>query len=78
VAILQTLLQDQQPQPRLSAAKALGKSGAPVTPLLKKGLEDSDVAVRLAAAGSLLQQLRRSATVPNSQRKNNSGITKHR
>jgi HEAT repeat protein len=78
VAILQTLLQDQQPQPRLSAAKALGKSGAPVTPLLKKGLEDSDVAIRLAAAGSLLQQLRRSATVPNSQRKNNSGITKPR
>jgi hypothetical protein len=49
-----------------------------VTPLLKKGLEDSDIAIRLAAAGSLLQQLRRSATVPNSQRKNNSGITKHR
>jgi HEAT repeat protein len=62
VAILQTLLQDQQPQPRLLAAKALGKSGAPVTPLLKKGLQDSDVAVRLAAAGGLLQQLRRPTT----------------
>ena len=64
VEILQTLLQDQQPQPRLLAAKALGTSGAPVTPLLKKGLQDSDVATRLAAAGSLLQQLRRSTTVP--------------
>lgn len=61
VAILQMLLQDQQPQPRLLAAKALGKSAAPVTPLLKKGLQDSDVAIRLAAAGSLLQQLRRPA-----------------
>jgi HEAT repeat protein len=64
VAILQTLLQDQQPQPRLFAAKALGTNSAPVTPLLKKCLQDSDVAVRLAAAGSLLQQLRRSTTVP--------------
>jgi hypothetical protein len=78
VAILQTLLQDQQPQPRLLAAKALGTSGAPVTPLLKKCLQDSDVAVRLAAAGGLLQQLRRSTTVPNSPRKNNSGIAEHR
>jgi HEAT repeat protein len=64
VEILQTLLQDQQPQPRLSAAKALGMSGAPVTPLLKKTLQDSDVVVRLAAAGSLLQQLRRAKTPP--------------
>jgi len=59
------------------AAKALGKIGAPVTPLLKKSLQDSDVAVRLAAAGSLLQQLRRSTTVPKSLRKNNFGITEH-
>jgi HEAT repeat protein len=64
VAILQTLLQDQQPQPRLFAAKALGKSAAPVTPLLKKVLQDSDIAIRLAAAGSLLQQLRRSTAAP--------------
>jgi HEAT repeat protein len=64
VVILQSLLQDQQPQPRLLAAKALGKSAAPVTPLLKKGLQDSEVAIRIAAAGSLLQQLRRSKTVP--------------
>jgi HEAT repeat protein len=78
VAILETLLQDQQPHPRLLAAKALGMSGAPVTPLLKKSLQDSDVSVRLAAAGSLLQQLRRPATVPNSPRKNNSAITEHR
>jgi hypothetical protein len=37
-------------------------SDAPVMPLLKKTLQDSDVAVRLAAAGSLFQQLRRSTT----------------
>ncbi|MBP0128936.1 MAG: HEAT repeat domain-containing protein, partial [Nitrospira sp.] len=61
VVVLQALLQDQQPQPRLLAIKALGKSAAPVMPLLKKGLQDSDVAIRLAAAGSLLQQLRRPA-----------------
>jgi HEAT repeat protein len=67
VAILQTLLQDQQPQPRLLAAKALGKIGAPVVPLLKKTLQDSDLSIRLAAAGSLLQQLRRSTTVPRSR-----------
>jgi HEAT repeat protein len=61
VEILQTLLHDQQPQPRLSAVKALGKVSAPVTPLLKQGLQDTDVTVRIAAAGSLLQQLRRPA-----------------
>ncbi|MGH8526843.1 MAG: HEAT repeat domain-containing protein, partial [Gammaproteobacteria bacterium] len=64
VAILQTLLQDKQPQPRLFAAKALGANNASVTPLLKKALEDSDVAVRLAAAGSVLQQLRRTTPTP--------------
>jgi HEAT repeat protein len=57
VAILQTLLQDQQPQPRLFAAKALGKLSLPVLPLVKKGLHDSDPAIRIIAAGSLLQQL---------------------
>ncbi|MDZ4856973.1 MAG: HEAT repeat domain-containing protein [Nitrospirota bacterium] len=64
VEILQTLLQDKQLQPRLFAVKALGMSGLPVIPLLKKGLQDSDVSIRLTAAGSLLQQLRRSTTVP--------------
>jgi HEAT repeat protein len=78
LAILQTLLQDQQLQPRLFATKALGTSGAPVMPLLKKCLQDSDVVIRLAAAGSLLQQLRRSDAVPNNPRKNNFGITEHR
>jgi HEAT repeat protein len=73
VEILQTLLQDQQPQPRLFAAKALSTSSAPVMPLLKNGLQDSDVAVRLAAAGSLFQQLRRSTTVPSKSGKNNFG-----
>jgi HEAT repeat protein len=60
VTILQALLQDKQPQPRLFAAKALGATGAPVMPLLKIALQDTDIAVRLAAAGSVLQQLRRS------------------
>jgi HEAT repeat protein len=78
VAILETLMQDQQPQPRVLAVKALGMSGAPVTPLLKKGLQDTDVTVRLAAAGSLLQQLHRSATVPKSPRKTSSAMTEHR
>jgi len=54
LAILQTLLQDQQPQPRLFAAKALGKVPLSVLPLVKKGLHDSDPAVRIIAAGSLL------------------------
>ena len=64
VAILQTLLHDQQPQPRLSAVKSLGKSGAEVIPLLKQGLQDTDVTIRMAAAGSILQQLRRPTTTP--------------
>ena len=57
LSILQTLLQDQQPQPRLFAAKALGKVPLSVLPLLEKSLHDSDTAVRLTAAGSLLQHL---------------------
>jgi len=57
LSILQTLLQDQQPQPRLFAAQALGKARVPALPLLKKGLHDSDPAIRIAAAGSVLQQL---------------------
>ena len=59
VAILQTLLQDQQPQPRLFAAKALGRQPSSVVPLLKNSLHDSEAAVRLTAAGSLLQQIDR-------------------
>lgn len=62
MAILHTLLQDQQPQPRLSAAKALGKIVGPVVPWLKRGLQDSDEAVRLTAAGSLIQQLSHRST----------------
>jgi HEAT repeat protein len=57
LAVLQTLLQDQQPQPRLFAAKALGKVSSPVLPLIKKALHDSDAAVRITSAGSLLRQL---------------------
>jgi HEAT repeat protein len=67
VDILQTLLQDREPQPRLSAVKALGKNGTAVTPLLKKGLQDTDVTIRLAAAGSLLQQLRHPTTAPKAR-----------
>src|SRR5262249_32622954 len=58
-AILETLLQDQQPLPRLMAAMALGKQSGAVLPLLIKGLRDSDEAVRIAAAGSLIRQLDR-------------------
>ncbi len=57
LSILQALLQDQQPQPRLYAAKALGKVSLPVLPLIKNALHDSDPAVRITAAGSLLHQL---------------------
>jgi HEAT repeat protein len=57
LSVLQTLLQDQQPMPRLMAAKALGKQPAGALPLLLKGLQDTDEAVRIAAAGSVIQQL---------------------
>lgn len=62
LSILQTLLQDTQPLPRLMAAKALGKKSESTVPLLVRGLQDSDEAVRIAAAGSLLQQLARSSS----------------
>jgi HEAT repeat protein len=56
--LLEPLLQDQQPQPRRVAARALGRiGGAAVVPLLKKALQDGDAAVRVAAAGSLAQAL---------------------
>ena len=57
LSILQTLLQDQQPQPRLYSAKALGKLPLPVLALIKNALHDSDPAVRITAAGSLLHHL---------------------
>ena len=59
LSLLQALLQDQQPLPRLMAAKALGKVSGPVIPILLKGLQDTDEAVRIASAGSLLQQTAR-------------------
>ncbi len=59
LGILRTLLEDQQPQPRLFAARALAKSPNAAAPVLKKGLHDSDAAVRVTAAGSLVQQLDR-------------------
>ncbi|HBH79146.1 MAG TPA: hypothetical protein DDY39_04895 [Nitrospira sp.] len=57
LTILQTLLSDRQPLPRLSAAKALRKSNDRAIPILLQGLRDTDEAVRIAAANSLLQQL---------------------
>jgi HEAT repeat protein len=57
LTILKTLLSDQQPLPRLSAAKALRKSNDRAIPILIQGLRDTDEAVRIAAANSLLQQL---------------------
>ncbi|TKS58141.1 MAG: hypothetical protein EWM72_03196 [Nitrospira sp.] len=62
LSILQTLLQDTQPLPRLMAAKALGKNSRAAVPLLVKGLQDSDEAVRVAAAGSLLQHFYRTSS----------------
>jgi len=59
LVVLQTLLQDQQPLPRLMAAKGLRKSSESAIPLLVKGLQDSDETVRIASANSLLQQLTR-------------------
>ncbi len=59
LAVLHTLLQDQQPLPRLMAAKGLRKSSDSAIPILVKGLQDSDEAVRIASANSLFQQLTR-------------------
>lgn len=64
MAVLDTLLQDQQPLPRLMAAKALGKNTGAAVPLLVKALRDSDEAVRIAAAGSLIRQLDRKSAPP--------------
>jgi len=59
LAVLQTLLQDQQPLPRLMAAKALRKGSDSAIPVLVNGLQDSDEAVRIATANSLFQQVAR-------------------
>jgi HEAT repeat protein len=64
VALLEPLLLDMQSLPRLMAAKALGNSAGPVVPLLVKALGDTDEAVRIAAAGSLLRQLDRKPSPP--------------
>ncbi|MCP9456453.1 MAG: HEAT repeat domain-containing protein, partial [Nitrospira sp.] len=55
--VLETLLQDQVPYPRLMAAKALGNSSDQALPLLLKTLRDSDATVRIAAATSMLRLL---------------------
>jgi HEAT repeat protein len=59
LAALHTLLQDQQPLPRLMAAKGLRNRSDGAIPILVKGLQDSDEAVRITAANSLLQHLTR-------------------
>jgi HEAT repeat protein len=64
VAILEPLLSDMQPLPRMMAAKALGKNTGPVVPPLVKALRDSDEAVRIVAAGSVLRQLDRKPSSP--------------
>ena len=57
--LLDLLRQDLQPQPRLMSARALGRmSRRDAVPVLKPMLQDSDAAVRVTAAGSLLQVLR--------------------
>jgi len=48
----------RSPLPSPPAARALGRVGVKLTvPLLKKALQDSEPAVRIAAAGSLLHVL---------------------
>ncbi len=64
LSLLRALIQDQQPLPRLMAAKALGRIPGPVVPIILKGLQDTDEAVRIAAAGSLLQQAARATRTP--------------
>ena len=64
IAVLERLLKDQQPLPRLMAAMAMGKSGGAVVPLLIKALRDSDEAVRIAAAGSVIRQLDKKQAPP--------------
>lgn len=59
---LETLIQDQQPYPRLMAAKALGNSSERTLTLLLKTLHDNDAAVRIAAATSILRLLNRPST----------------
>jgi HEAT repeat protein len=58
--VLESLLRDQQPLPRLMAARALGKlqQKSLISPL-KTGLQDSDPTVRIASAGSLIHILSR-------------------
>jgi HEAT repeat protein len=58
--LLDRLRQDLQPQPRLMAARALGNlSTRDAIPTLRHAMQDGDAAVRLTAAGSLLQGLYR-------------------
>lgn len=54
ISILQLLLDDPLPRPRIAAARALGHTGShQLVPILKKALRDQDEAVRATAAGAL-------------------------
>jgi HEAT repeat protein len=56
IPLLEQLLRDPQPQPRLAAARALGHVGVQAAiPALKKALQDSEPAVRITAGGGLLR-----------------------
>lgn len=61
ISLLDLLRQDLQPQPRLMAARALGRMARrEALPVLKPMLQDSDAAIRVTAAGSVLHVLRQS------------------
>jgi HEAT repeat protein len=58
IAVLEVLLGDALPRPRIAAARALGHIGGPaVMAGLKRALRDQDDAVRATAAGALLRIL---------------------
>ena len=58
IEVLEALLSDALPRPRIAAARALGHTGgAAVVPSLKRALRDQDEAVRATAGGALLRSL---------------------
>lgn len=68
LGVLQALLQDDLPRPRIGAARALGHlrpSGA-VIAILKGALRDTDDAVRATVGGALARSLRAKAPVTQS------------
>jgi HEAT repeat protein len=58
VELLNVLLEDPIPRPRIAAVRSLGHIGSPaVLPLLKRALHDDDDAVRATAGGALVHLL---------------------